>query len=74
MAPATTSDTPLRRILKEQGRMQIWLAQRVDVHPSEISDYVRGVHVPVEATRQQIARALDVPESTLWPQAGSAAA
>jgi DNA-binding transcriptional regulator YdaS (Cro superfamily) len=47
--------------------MQLWLAERIGAQPSEVSDWVRGVHVPVPSTRQAIARALGRHESELWP-------
>lgn len=60
--------TPLRRVLREQGRMQVWLARQTGQHPSEISDYVRGVHVPAQATRARIACVLGVDVNDLWPE------
>lgn len=48
--------------------MQKWLAAQVGCHPSEISDYCRGVHVPAESTRRLIAAALGKPVELLWPE------
>lgn len=74
MPSITRPDTPLRLVLQEQGRMQKWLAEAVGVDASQISDYVRGLHVPAEPTRAAIAQALDVPEHDLWPATQSEAA
>lgn len=67
MRQTTQQETPLRAALREQGRMQVWLAREVDCHPSEISDYVRGVHVPAEGTRARISVALRQNIDELWP-------
>lgn len=53
--------------------MQRWLAEQVGCHPSEISDYCRGVHVPAEATRQAIADALGLTTDELFPTEQAAA-
>jgi lambda repressor-like predicted transcriptional regulator len=47
--------------------MQNWLAAQVGKDPSEISNYVRGLHVPAEPTRDLIADALGMKNSDLWP-------
>jgi transcriptional regulator with XRE-family HTH domain len=53
--------------------MQKWLADQVGCHPSEISDYCRGVHIPEEATRRAIATALALPVDDLFPSHEAAA-
>lgn len=68
MTQETRLETPLRQVLNEQGRKQNWLADQVGCHPSEISDYCRGVHVPAEATRLRIAEVLDRNVDDLWPE------
>lgn len=74
MGSHRTPRTKLEAVLITQGRMQLWLAQRVGCHPSEISDYVRGVHVPREPKRSQIARELDVTLTELgWEEHEAAA-
>lgn len=51
-------DTPLKNVLREEGRRQDWLAEQVGADVYQVSRWVRGVHVPIETTRQAIARAL----------------
>ncbi len=67
-------DTPLKRVLDEQGRRQSWLAEQIGSTPQQVNKWVGGLHVPAEATRTAIARALDVPEADLWPALASEAA
>jgi lambda repressor-like predicted transcriptional regulator len=69
MASITRPETLLKRALKEQGRMQNWLAAQVGCDPSDISNYVRGLHVPSERRRELIADALGMQISDLWPEA-----
>lgn len=47
--------------------MQAWLAERVGCDPSEMSNYVRGLHVPRADRRAAIAAALGRTEEELWP-------
>ena len=51
-------ETPLKRILDEEGRRQDWLARQLNVDESAVSRWVRGVHVPSEPNRRAIAEAL----------------
>lgn len=60
-------DTPLRRILREEGRRQDWLADQVGADVYQVSRWVRGVHVPVEATREAIACALGRHVDEIFP-------
>lgn len=68
-------ETALRRVLREQGRMQSWLAAQVGCTASDISDYARGVHIPAEPRRSQIACALGVTLADLgWAESAEKAA
>lgn len=59
--------TPLGRILIEEGRKMTWLADRLGVSKQEVGRWVHGVHVPAEATRQEIARTLGRTLDELFP-------
>ena len=63
---ARTAQTPLARIVEEQGRKKNWLAERAGCDPAHISRLLRGLH-PAKPTAQRIADALDVEVSELWP-------
>jgi putative transcriptional regulator len=60
------TETPLKRVLREQGRVQRWLAERIGVDEATLSRYVNGLHVPLDK-RLLIAEALEVPVEALWP-------
>lgn len=54
--------------------MQIWLAKQIGCDPSDVSNYVRGLHVPEKARRDAIALALGRTSDELWPRDEQAAA
>jgi transcriptional regulator with XRE-family HTH domain len=67
-------ETPLRSIMREQGRTQKWLAEEVakrtgrdTVDYAQISDYCRGVHLPQLSTRLAIAQALGRHHDDIFP-------
>jgi hypothetical protein len=64
---ATLTETPLQRVLREQGRKQIWLAERVGIDKRWMSFYTRGL-VPPPETKEKIAAELGVTVDELWPQ------
>ena len=64
-------ETPLKRALDEDGRRQSWLAKRLGVAPRQVWAWVHGLHVPEQATREQIARVLGRKVDDLWPDAAS---
>ena len=71
--PAGPVETPLRRVMREQGRTQKWLAARVGTDQGQISDYCRGVHLPQPSMRAAIAEAVGEPVERLFPAHEAAA-
>lgn len=51
------SETRLKRILREEGRKQRWLASQIGVSESQVHYIVNGLHV-ADATKRSIAEAL----------------
>ncbi len=72
MTVSGTPQTPLGRILREEGRRQSWLAERVGVDQATMSRYVHGLHIP-DDKRRAIAEALGREISELWPESEVAA-
>lgn len=60
------TQTPLQRILREDGRRQNWLAEQTGVSRSQLSRIVNGLQCD-EATRQSIADALERKVSEVFP-------
>ena len=58
--------TPLKRAIFETGRTQRSIADEVGMSESAFSRIVNGLHAD-ELTRQRIAEALGLPESSLFP-------
>lgn len=67
-------ETPLRRVMRDQGRTQKWLAAQVGTDSAQISDYCRGVHLPQASTRLAIAKTLGRHVDELWPDQAEVAA
>jgi len=60
MAAAPNHPTDLARILDEEGRTQKWVVEQllrrgIRADKSQVSNWVRGLHVPVEPTREALA-------------------
>jgi hypothetical protein len=60
MPAMTQFPTGLARVLDEEGRTQKWLVEQllrrgIRADKSQVSNWVRGLHVPVEPTREAIA-------------------
>ena len=62
-----TTNTPLKRVLTEEGRKQSWLADRAGIDPTTLSRIVNGLHAD-DATREKIAAALGREIGELWPE------
>lgn len=69
----TTPRTRLGEILETEGRMQSWLASRVGVTRSRMSDYVNGLHVP-DDRKVAIAQALGREIEDVFPKTSEQAA
>jgi transcriptional regulator with XRE-family HTH domain len=60
-------ETPLKRILDEEGRRQSWLAQRLGKDGSTVWNWVHGITMPDAETQQAVADLLGRPREQLWP-------
>jgi hypothetical protein len=60
-------DTPLKRVLEDQGRRQTWLAERLGTSPRQVWGWVHGIHLPEQATQLAIAELLGQNVGDLWP-------
>ena len=65
-------ETPLRRALREDGRKQVWLAERVGATEPLMSRWVHGL-IPPDDKREAIAEALGRNVDELWPSTEVAA-
>jgi hypothetical protein len=70
-----TAKTRLGEVLQEEGRRQDWLVARlrergVKADKGQVSRWVRGLHVPEEATRAAIADALGRRVADVFPTEG----
>jgi transcriptional regulator with XRE-family HTH domain len=63
----TGQETPLKRILREEGRKQAWLAERIGVSATQMSYWVNGLHCP-EEKREAIAAALGRTVDEVFPR------
>lgn len=61
------ANTPLREVLKKQGRKQSWLCGETEIHPTWMTKLVNGTSLPRVDHAQKIAKALGVSVSELWP-------
>jgi transcriptional regulator with XRE-family HTH domain len=60
----------LEEELERRGWNQATLAERADVNAASISNIIRGRRAPAPETLLGIARALDLPATTLYRRAG----
>lgn len=66
-------ETPLKRVLEQEGRKQTWLARELSkrlgrsITRGQVGSWAHGIHVPEHATREAIARALGRTTAELWP-------
>ncbi len=63
----TLTETTLARILREEGRKQIWLADVTGIGKNQMGLYVRGLHCPPER-QQKIAAALGREVDEVFPR------
>ncbi len=62
-------ETPLGRVLAEEGRKLTWLAAQVGASKQEVWRWVHGLHAPVPSMQERIANALGRDIGELWPDA-----
>jgi len=67
-------DTPLQVAMIQEGRRQDWLANLLQVHPTQVSRWVNGVRTPDVGMQRAIAAALHRAPDTLWPASDREAA
>jgi len=61
----------LRAILDEQGRKRVWLAHAVGVSQGTITNWTKGRTLPSYLLAMRVAKVLDTPVASIWPQNGS---
>lgn len=66
MLPARI-ETPLKRVLEEEGRKASWLARQVGVHPGSLQRWLDGTSVPTEENQRKVADALGRTVEELFP-------
>ncbi len=65
-------ETPLGEALRNQGRKQTWLAERLserlgrDVERRQVWGWVWGQHVPEPETQKAISELIDIPVAELF--------
>lgn len=67
MSTLARVDTPLKRILEEQGRRQDWLAREVGVNITTVWHWVHGINRPSPANQAKIAKALGREVEEVFP-------
>jgi transcriptional regulator with XRE-family HTH domain len=73
-------DTRLAQILREEGRMQSWLADRLSeklgrrIDRAQLNRWVKGIHVPEQTTKAAIAEVLGREIADVFPETEEAAA
>jgi DNA-binding XRE family transcriptional regulator len=63
----TLTETPLRRILREEGRKQSWLAAQIGVNKTQMSNWSRGLYCPPDK-QVAIAKALGRKVNEVFPK------
>jgi transcriptional regulator with XRE-family HTH domain len=71
---ASETRTPLREALVRKGLSQAGLARVLHCDRRQVGAWVTGEYVPVASRREEIARAVEVAASLLWPDAEDVAA
>lgn len=59
--------TNLRRIMEQQGRRHVWLAELTGVSPSHVTRVMNGERQPGPEFKRAAAEALGVPVEELFP-------
>lgn len=61
--------TLLAKYLRDQGRKQRWLAERIGTHESLVSEWVNGRRTIGRRRAEQVAQVLNLPFYLLFPVA-----
>jgi len=56
----------LEEILKEQGRLNYWLADKADIHRNTITRIIKGSYTPGLDVAHRIAKALNLSIYDIW--------
>lgn len=56
----------LKGILKEQGRSQTWLCDKVGISKTSMSSIVNGESIPKLMIALRISKAIEVPVDEIW--------
>jgi hypothetical protein len=59
--------TPLDQAIWEARVTNRWLGEQIGAHETQVSRWRHGLHVPEQATREAIARALGREVNEIWP-------
>lgn len=59
------AQSPLKRVMRAQGRTQRWLADQLGIHETVLSKYANGHRPMSDELVREIARILGVPEDML---------
>lgn len=68
MSARHPEQTPLDDALWAARRTGKWLAEQLEVDPSQVSRWRRGVSIPSPDTQRKIAKLLKVGTKVLWPE------
>ena len=63
------AETPLARVVREQGRLKGWLAEQIGISPYRLARLLSGERALTLAEAATAARVLDVPIDTFIPEA-----
>ena len=60
--------TNFRRVVEQQGRRKVWLAEQIGVSPSHVTRVMNGERTAGPDFRRRAAELLEVPEHELFPE------
>jgi putative transcriptional regulator len=58
--------TKLEKILKERGIKQVWLADKINKSPAELSRWLKGKRTPTYENMCKISKALNIPVEDIF--------
>jgi transcriptional regulator with XRE-family HTH domain len=68
LLPPARRETPLKRILEDEGRKQAWLARRLGVTRGTVGAWANGIRVPAPEVRARVAELLGREVAEVWEQ------